>query len=239
MRPYPRVLSPCLSKSFSLFTTALLLRHIKASSNSPRQEGKFEMHILNVRQGNGIPVRCPEGARGYSIDFDELDQRFQNPTTVFRTCLAATQPPSTTIGVVIAPPPHSDHIGSMRWVGQHQSPRALRRQRHDRHPGSLLHIERRADVENVDAQVRQVLQALQHGNRSAQGCRGPHPPASVERPLYSRFKRSTTYQPHSKPTDSIPKCFRCDSSQVNRIRVMLSPWKLLRGHHIAEVPQHD
>ena len=100
-----------------IFAFALLLGcGTPGSGASARQDPKLEIHIINVGQGDAILIRCPEGTHELLIDSGELNQRYPDAATKFKAYLGAKQAATNAIEVVVATHPHSDHIGSMKWV---------------------------------------------------------------------------------------------------------------------------
>jgi competence protein ComEC len=87
-----------------------------AESRGTSKAPVLEIHVINVGQGDAILIRCPEGLHELLIDSGELNQRYAQAGTLFKTYLSAIQAASNPIEVVVASHPHSDHIGNMPWV---------------------------------------------------------------------------------------------------------------------------
>ena len=95
----------------------LFLSCANSGSNArPQEAPKLEVHLINVGQGDGILIRCPEGTHELLIDSGELNQRYSGSSTMFKAYLGAKQATTNPIEIVIATHTHSDHIGSMKWV---------------------------------------------------------------------------------------------------------------------------
>ena len=88
----------------------------EVAGKDARPEGKLEIHVINVGQGDAILIRCPEGTHEILIDSGELNNRYPESATRFKAYLEAHQEKSNPIELVVATHPHSDHLGSMKWV---------------------------------------------------------------------------------------------------------------------------
>lgn len=89
------------------------------SPDSPAT-GELQVHVINVGQGDGILVICPDGNHQMVIDAGDLNYgvRYPGSETEFRNYIRAFQDENDPIKVVIATHPHSDHIAGMKWLLQ-------------------------------------------------------------------------------------------------------------------------
>jgi|GEM_PF-6489755 len=80
--------------------------------------GNLEVHIINVGQGDGMIIRCPDGNHEILIDAAELNSSFRYPNSLneFKNYISAYQSKDNPIEVVVATHPHSDHIAGMKWI---------------------------------------------------------------------------------------------------------------------------
>jgi competence protein ComEC len=79
--------------------------------------GTLDVQFFNVGQGDAIFVRCPDGEHTLLIDGGELNQRYPKSATQFKELLGkAFQGQPKALTVIINSHPHSDHIGSLKWV---------------------------------------------------------------------------------------------------------------------------
>ena len=72
--------------------------------------------MINVGQGDGLVVECPDGEVGMVID--SADSRDRNGKQAFEDYLSKLmeRDKDKSIPLVVASHPHSDHIGHLRWV---------------------------------------------------------------------------------------------------------------------------
>jgi beta-lactamase superfamily II metal-dependent hydrolase len=78
---------------------------------------ELEVHFIDVGQGDAALIRCPDGG-GFAL-IDAGDTRYPGSAEAFRGYMDGifgTAPEGRALSVVVASHPHTDHIGSMRWV---------------------------------------------------------------------------------------------------------------------------
>jgi competence protein ComEC len=78
--------------------------------------GYVRVHVINVRQGDGIAVTCPDGEVGAIID--SADSRDSVGSAHFEEYITnlIEKDRDKKIPLVVATHPHSDHIGRLKWV---------------------------------------------------------------------------------------------------------------------------
>jgi len=83
---------------------------------SPTTKKYLKVHMVNVGQGDGIIVECPDDQVGAVID--SADSRNRAGQQAFEKYLAKLMEEDTDkkIPLVVATHPHSDHIGHLKWV---------------------------------------------------------------------------------------------------------------------------
>ncbi len=77
----------------------------------------LEVHFIDVGQGDAALIRCPDGV-GHAL-IDAGDTRYPGSAAAFKAYLERVfggGEIERALGVVVASHPHTDHIGSMRWV---------------------------------------------------------------------------------------------------------------------------
>ena len=105
------------SRTFLLRVVLYLAVLLPAAAGA--QNGRLEVHYIDVGQGDASLVRCPDGRRHLLIDSGELNFRYPHSADQFQAYLSQEfANRARRIDVVVASHPHSDHISSLEWVLQ-------------------------------------------------------------------------------------------------------------------------
>ncbi len=80
--------------------------------------GSLKLHVVDVGQGDGIILECPDGKVGMVVDSADLyeDKGGESAVTVWQRYVEARLPKTSTVPLVVATHPHSDHIGGLAWL---------------------------------------------------------------------------------------------------------------------------
>jgi beta-lactamase superfamily II metal-dependent hydrolase len=87
---------------------------LESSSLFAEISGKLAVHFINVGQADGILIIQDDSQ--CVIVIDAGDTRYPSSAANFKAYLTQHMPQGADIDLVVATHPHSDHIGSMRWV---------------------------------------------------------------------------------------------------------------------------
>ena len=76
---------------------------------------KLALHVINVGQGDGLLLECPDGTIAAVVDgADQREQR--GGVKAWQTYVAARLAASATVALVVASHMHADHIGGLSWL---------------------------------------------------------------------------------------------------------------------------
>jgi competence protein ComEC len=107
-----------LRRLFLSFASAFFL-FINVSGQPGAVSGELRVYFLNVGQGDAILIQCPTDEHFAVIDAGELNIRYPQSATRFRTSLDSFfQSRRMRIDLLVASHPHSDHTASMAHVLQ-------------------------------------------------------------------------------------------------------------------------
>jgi competence protein ComEC len=80
--------------------------------------GSLKLHVVDVGQGDGLILECPDGKVGMIVDSaDGFEFKGEdNAVTVWQRYVEARLTARSTVPLVIATHPHADHISGLPWL---------------------------------------------------------------------------------------------------------------------------
>jgi competence protein ComEC len=99
-----------------LFGCLIGLQAAAAPALAQTISGKVEVHFIDVGQADSVLVLSPK--KDCVMLIDSADTRYPGSSKSFKAYMQERLPKGHPINLVVASHPHSDHIGSMKWVLQ-------------------------------------------------------------------------------------------------------------------------
>lgn len=98
-----------------VFALAAVSFREASAAPAARRSANLELHVIDVGQGDGMLLKCPDGKIGAIIDSGDQREGSRG-LKAFKKYVESQLKRGGKVELVIASHPHADHIGGLDWV---------------------------------------------------------------------------------------------------------------------------